>query len=264
MYTPPTNYWSEGYTVFTLSVITMPMHHTKTRYQIFTLAVALSAVCFGGLTTFAEETATGTPQNNASSSRRETVLENQAARAEAMDAREASSTERQEIREERQTERVEVREERRASLASFRQDRIINLAANISNRMDAATERLFNLIGRLESRMQKMEQNGYNTGAAAAKLREASQTLAEAKTAMADIDALVYAATTSEQPRSNWQAVRERYVVVGGLIRQTHTELREALSLLKTAVIGGASALEENETSTSSATSTETGVIEVI
>ena len=161
------------------------------------------------------------------------MLENQAKRAEAIETRIASSSERQAVR-------AESREERRGALATFRQERVINLAANISNRMDAATERLYNIIGRLETRIEKLRVAGYDTAAAEAKLREASATLAKATTAPADIDTLVYNATTGDQPRTAWQTVRDRYKTVAELIRKTHSEMRETVALMKTALSGTA------------------------
>lgn len=212
------------------------------------------------LTAQAEETSTSTEMSavrDRIEDRRETILENQAERAETVESRQASSSL-------RQAARTEERAERQAALASFRQERVINLAANISNRMDAAVERLFDLVARLETRLQKLEQTGIDTSAAGSKLREASSTLAEAKTALSDIDALVYAATTSEQPRTKWQAVRERYTTVGSLIRTAHGELREAVALIKVAMSGGSTGTRadtEMDTATNTAP-TETSVMQ--
>lgn len=211
-------------------------------------------------------TPTGTTRAEERDERRETILENQAERAEAIEARAASSSERQAAQEERQAERAEVREERRGALAAFRQERVINLAANISNRMDAATERLYNIIGRLETRIEKLRVAGYDTAAAEARLKEASATLAEAKTALSDIDTLVYGATTGDQPQTAWKTVRERYQTVAGLIRTTHSQLRETVALMKVVTkdsTGNASDAVQNDNATSTGT-TSPNIIEII
>ena len=133
-------------------------------------------------------------------------------------------------------QRQELREEKKAALREIIQQRIINLSANMSNRMEAAIERFYNIIGRLETRIEKLKQSGVDTASAAAKLREASQLLAEAKTKLNNIDGLVYSATTSTQPKSDWKVVRETYQEAGRLIRASHQALRETVALLKTAV----------------------------
>jgi hypothetical protein len=137
---------------------------------------------------------------------------------------------------ERRDDRVELRSERRAALTEVRQKRIINLAANLSNRMDASTERLFSIISRLETRIQKLEQNGVVTDAAEDKLREAAQAIAEAKSLLGDIDTLVYSATTSEAPQADWQNLRTHYQTIATKIREAHALLRETIALLKIAV----------------------------
>lgn len=138
-----------------------------------------------------------------------------------------------ETREEIVEARQEVRTERQTALKEVRQQRVINLAANISNRMDKATDRLFNIIERLERRVIKLQQEGKVTTSAEAKIREAARALAEARSLMQGIDVLVNNATLSAEPRTGWVNVKERYLAVGKLIRQAHQDLRTAISFLK-------------------------------
>ncbi len=133
-------------------------------------------------------------------------------------------------------QRQELRQEQQSALRETIQQRIINLSANMSNRMEAAIERFYNIIGRLESRIGKLKQTGVDTAIVETKLREATQLLAEAKTKLNNIDNLVYSATTSTQPKSDWKIVRETYLETGRLIRASHQALRETVALLKTAV----------------------------
>lgn len=132
--------------------------------------------------------------------------------------------------------RQELKEEKKSALREIIQQRIINLSANISNRMEAVIERFYNIIERLETRIEKLKQTDVNTASAAAKLREAAQLIAEAKTKLNNIDNLVYSATTSTQPESDWKVVRETYQEAGRLIRASHQALRETVALLKTSV----------------------------
>jgi hypothetical protein len=160
------------------------------------------------------------------SERREEI---EATRTEQIEQRQASTTARQE-------QRAEVRADRQAALGEIRQQRVLNLSANISNRMDAAIARIFSVIERLESRILKMKEAGLDTAAAETKLREAAEHIASARALISNIDALVYNATTSEQPHTNWQGVRATYQEAARLIRASHQSLRETIALLKSSV----------------------------
>ncbi len=158
----------------------------------------------------------------------ETRQENTATRTEAVEERQAD-------RAERVMERQDLRQVRQVALQAVRQERVLNLSANISNRMEAAIERLYSIIERLEGRIAKIRENGMDTRAAETRLREAAQLLAEAKTALNDIDNQVYMATTSTEPQAKWHTVRETYLEAGRLIRASHQALRDTVALLKTA-----------------------------
>lgn len=178
----------------------------------------------------AQEAAATTTEESASSS--ETIVDRQntlpTERGEDLE-------DRQEAREERVETRQTVRADRQAALSDIRQQRILNLSANVSNRMDAAVARLFSVIERLETRIMKMNEVGLDTEAAEAKLREAAEHVASARALLSNIDTLVYNATTSEQPLTNWQEVRTTYQEAARLIRASHQSLRETIALLKLA-----------------------------
>lgn len=144
--------------------------------------------------------------------------------------------ERAETREIRQEARQDLRTERREALNEIRQERVRNLAANLSNRLEAASARLFQIIDRTESRLIKLQAAGADIGNAQASLRRASASLTEARSLMADIDREVNAATTSNTPLQTWRPLKERYAKVAGLIRQASRELREAVAHAKSAV----------------------------
>ncbi len=136
----------------------------------------------------------------------------------------------------RALERQKLREQRQVALTEVRQARVLNLAANISNRMEAAIERLYDIVGRFEARINKLKVSGVNTSAAEEKLRSAVQLLSKARATIGNIDTLVQNATTSNQPKTDWQNVKETYLEAGRLIRESHQALRETIALLKTAI----------------------------
>jgi hypothetical protein len=140
---------------------------------------------------------------------------------------------RQETRVQAQENRVELREERQAVLQEVRQKRVINLSANITNRMEAAIERLTNITNRLDARIDKMTELGMNTTEAKTKLAEAKSSIASAGATIGNIDNLVFSATTSEKPVSDWKGLREVYLEAGRQIRQAQLQLREVIALLK-------------------------------
>ena len=96
--------------------------------------------------------------------------------------------------------------------------------------------RLFNIVERMEERIVKLNAAGVNTDTASAKLREATQLLASARATLGNIDTLVFEATSSTEPKTAWQNVRQVYQEAGGQIRASHAALRETIALLKQAI----------------------------
>ncbi len=203
----------------------------------------------------AQETATNTSEE-ASDSDRPTLEDRSSALEERQQERSELIDGRQEVRTERVEERAELRDERQTVLTKMRQQRVLNLSANISNRMEAAIDRLFNIIERLEERISKLNTAGVNTDAASAKLREAAQLLASARATLGNIDTLVIEATTAPEPKTAWQAVRAVYQQAGTEIRASHLALRETISLLKQAIANGSNQTSDSSDTEESASTT--------
>tara|TARA_B100000508_G_scaffold141059_1_gene145730 strand:+ start:2307 stop:2984 length:678 start_codon:yes stop_codon:yes gene_type:complete len=182
-----------------------------------------------------EETGTSTPEE-----RRE-ALQEQAAerRAEIASSTEARRAEFASTSEARKEAAQEVREERRIQLQAQAQTRITNLAANMSNRMDAAIERLTNIADRLDSRIAKIQAEGVDTSAAEASLASARMSIDAAAAEIATIDTEVAAVVGSENVRTAWEGLKAKYQEIKNYIKTAHTELRNTVEALKTAVAAG-------------------------
>jgi hypothetical protein len=161
-----------------------------------------------------------------------------------------------EMKQEKQEQRVQLREDKQIALQEGRQKRIINLSANISNRMEAAIARFFDIVARLEQRISKIKETGIDTTESETKLREATASLAVARTKLNNIDSLVIEATTSVTPITKWNRLRETYLDAGKLIRTSQQQLREAISLLKTSPNIEVTTETDISTTTSSSTTT--------
>jgi len=143
--------------------------------------------------------------------------------------------ERMATQEERRAERTEVREERRAALTQAMQERIINLASNVEKRLIAGANRMENIIGRLDSRIEKLSGMGVDTTTAQAKLEDAKSALEAAQNTLSDLHS-VRNAVGSDTPRETFASVRLQFTATHDLLKQTHEQLRETLALLKEAV----------------------------
>lgn len=149
-------------------------------------------------------------------------------------------------------ERVEATAANRGVLSERMQQRVRNLAANVSNRMEAAIERLEHIADRLDARLEKLRASGMDTTDAAASLARARTELSAASVTLAEIDQQVARAITSLTPRAEWSRVRSTYASARTSIQNSHAALRESLILAKT------STSREVRTSTVSTSSTET------
>ncbi|MEK7462492.1 MAG: hypothetical protein AAB618_02860 [Patescibacteria group bacterium] len=128
--------------------------------------------------------------------------------------------------------------------------RLTNLAANISNRLDGLSARLRQISSRLEVRINKQAEAGYNVDAARASLATANEFLAAAANDLKNIDLDVYRAFRSLTPKEDWREVRATYIKARDNIRMAHTELKNTVNALKLATPVAAVA-------TSTATSTQ-------
>ncbi len=131
--------------------------------------------------------------------------------------------------------RQENRAERKGMLTIQLQDRFINLASNVTTRLTSALERMSNISSRLDSRMKKLESLGVDTAPARAKLSEADVAIASGKSALSSIGSISQA-IRGVAPRESFSPIRTQCVEVRDHIRQSHTLLRETVSLLKEAV----------------------------
>ncbi len=128
----------------------------------------------------------------------------------------------------------ENRGERRAMLASHMQDRIVNLASNVTTRLRAGTERMTNIITRIESRIQKLKAEGVDTSAGEAKLTDAKNALEAVKNTLAELGS-VKSAMGSDDFRGSYAPIRIQLFAVRDLLRQTHTLIKETVVLLRNA-----------------------------
>ncbi len=120
-------------------------------------------------------------------------------------------------------------------LSARTQERIINLAANISNRLDGISDRMAQIAGRLEKRIEKQSSEGYDVTAARNSLNAAKKSLEAARTDLKTIDKKVISAVTSQDPKTGWKEVRATYIIARDNIKVAHTELRNTIVNLKSA-----------------------------
>jgi len=236
------------------------MYTTSKKYLSTTLVLVLLTSFYFTLTAFAQEeeveveASTSVSAESDLTPRPERPNERQALE-ERVELRQENRAEVQTTRTEERAERVEVRQEvrseRREALKDAQQKRILNLSANISNRMEAAIGRIEIIIERFNQRITKLKALGIDTASAEVKISESTRLLVEARAKLAGIDTTVFNATTSNDPRFDWQNVKTIYRETAALIKASHQSLREALVLLKEAVKardGNASAAVEAST----------------
>ena len=118
-------------------------------------------------------------------------------------------------------------------LSKLKQQRIINLSTNISNRLDASVFRHKQISERIDSRLNKLSDLGFDTEEARGLLETIKQKNQETETALKDIDTIVYEAITTTDPKKNWKKVKSIYELSAAKITENQNHLRHLLSLLK-------------------------------
>lgn len=121
------------------------------------------------------------------------------------------------------------------SLSKIAQTRLTNLAANMSNRMDAVASRLQNVNDRLNSRLNKMSEEGLDTNSARENLTAAQTKLNLAKTSLINIDSEVAAFTGSANPKENWASLKFTFLSIKDNLIASHKLILAAIESAKQA-----------------------------
>ena len=119
--------------------------------------------------------------------------------------------------------------QRVVGLSVEEQTRMVNLAANISNQLEASMERISAISDRLATRLTQMEAEGLLVGAARTQLTDVRQQLANAQTALNNIDSAVFVVASSPSPATTWPSVKNQYTT-------SRAALVAALTTLQTAI----------------------------
>jgi predicted nucleic acid-binding Zn-ribbon protein len=118
-------------------------------------------------------------------------------------------------------------------LTTAQQKRVTNLAANVSNKLDATTIRLTNIVLRMEARMRIMEQEGMDISSVRTQLDAAKSELETTRVTLKNIDTEVARVTSSEKPQQEWLRVRTTFTNTNASLQQTKQILQSALNALK-------------------------------
>lgn len=119
------------------------------------------------------------------------------------------------------------------------QSRIINLAANMSNRADAAIKR-FDAIGtRFDSRIKKLEVEGYNMSTVWPLVQSAKEAVFSASTLVGNMDTDIFAVVESTNPKETWSTTRQNFANIKQDLLRAQDFYQKALTEMKTIVAQG-------------------------
>jgi hypothetical protein len=113
---------------------------------------------------------------------------------------------------------------------AFQQDIAKRRVENTMRILTATVDRLENILGRINSRIDKVNASGDDTTASEASAAEASQDLTDARTAITSLKSIDL---TSDNAKENFEAIRTGAQTVQEEIKSAHKALEEAVSSLK-------------------------------
>lgn len=176
--------------------------------------------------------------------------EAQAKMAEAKAQREATRADRDDKREELKTERLASsteREARKAEQVEKARVRIQTYAGLMTNRFEAAIERLEILAKRIESRITKMESEKIEVTEAKTLLLNAQAKIALAKAQISGVEPILTSILTSPNPKDTMRPVGDFLKSTKESLKSAHVALVEVIKSLKP----GQNREKENESATS-------------
>ena len=140
------------------------------------------------------------------------------------------------------TEKVASRQaEIRSKISAVRRERIRNYFGKMVVRIEATIERLQILIDRIETRIAKIKEGDeeINTTEVEITVTDAKETLEKAKTELDNLKTNLEDMLASDNPRDNFQDVRNSLKTVIGYIREAHKSLAIAIGNIKGLRVGG-------------------------
>ncbi|OGG88368.1 hypothetical protein A2592_02595 [Candidatus Kaiserbacteria bacterium RIFOXYD1_FULL_42_15] len=190
----------------------------------------------------AEETGSSTETNvtNPSAKRGQNQLERQSVTAEHASTSDARVAKRAQTKAER-SDTIKLKQEkiqaahadRKVALQATAQNRITNLAANLNNRLDAVVNRMQDIINRLGSRIDKLNELGVDTNTASDSLANAQQEIDRARAILVSIDTEVAEFIGSEDPKTKWNNLRAVYSEARDAIKSSHQAVKITIEALK-------------------------------
>lgn len=187
---------------------------------------------------------------------RDEVREVRLQNATGRDGRIEEATER---REERLEETEERREEHRVALEANKEARIAGYLDNVSRKMSAAIERLNVLGDRIESRIEKIEEAGYDMTDARALLETAREKITEADTETATALDDAKTALSEDMTRETFGAIASTLAHAKENLREAHQALVEVIRNMKASIEREMETETETEDETSTDEETSTG-----
>jgi hypothetical protein len=138
-------------------------------------------------------------------------------------------------------------------------DRITILVNNMTGRMTAATGRMTIIANRLETRIAKLEQQGYPIVESVTLLVQARQSLAKTNESVQKFSTIAETISTSNSPKQSFAEVREAFGTARTNVLETHRLLREVVTKLKEEIRAAENAANSGVAPATSNASTDAG-----
>lgn len=123
-------------------------------------------------------------------------------------------------------------------LTADEQTRVVNLAANMSNKIDAATYRFEEISARVFSRVKKMEAEQYDMGLVWPHLQASAASIENIKAQMQGMDFFAVV-IQSEDPAAAWTETREKYLAAAVELGKVKQSLQSAVTEMKASLLKG-------------------------
>ncbi|TSC86949.1 MAG: hypothetical protein G01um10148_54 [Parcubacteria group bacterium Gr01-1014_8] len=143
---------------------------------------------------------------------------------------------RAEFRMQVKTDSAAMRESFRAKRNDLRQearDLIADKFVMIMNRLVNALERFDQILGRIDSRIEKMRADGIDVSTAVSASVSANLSVDAASVAIADAQAAIEVAASSDTPRDHFEEVRTAVRAAVDAVKAAHEAIKNALRALK-------------------------------